>query len=542
MIGAALLAAGCAVGAESGGDAKAGAGKIPEAGALISPLVKSLPPPKFRKMSGGARMAISGVSDDVQRHVLQGIELLLAGWDFEAYRHFCAALEEDGQCLMAHWGVAVALAQPDPEIQAERAAAVLRMSELAKRKVGSELERGYVVCLMIFYRDGAATAAEAFRNLAKQFPNDPLPAVYAAILGRNGFDIYGAAKPNQERAERLLTDYLKRQPGNMVLLRTLAMIRAEGPSELLAKGLGSVRDLCGKAPEMPTCQHLLGHYEFRCGHFREAAEAFGRAVSMYDAWMKEGGIAAADCPERTMSEAYRCVALASAGEFDEALKAARALASVPVDPKRAGVPGTRMLMWEARSLPVRLLLARGKKGDAAAGLATLPKPGDPQLIPDKSDAKYYYQGLVALLEGRKALDEGKIDRAGKVAVALTAHGMLMAKRQPQVAAQGELSDWKRAIEALQVHAAALRGDIAMAGPKADRGSAYNWYLAAVDRQHPAAMLMPPAVLEPMRAKVGDYLRSAGRADKAAEVYQEALRDWPGNRRALDGLKALPKKK
>jgi len=257
--------------------------------------------------------------------------------------------------------------------------------------------------------------------------------------------------------------------------------------------------------------------------------------------MKEGGIASADCPERTASEAYRCVALAAGGEFDEALKAAKTLAKVPVDPKRAGAPGTRMLLWEARTLPARLLLARGKKGDAAAGLATLPKPGDSQLLAEKSDARYYYQGLVALLEGHKALDDGKIDRARQLANALAMHGTQMAKRQRQAAIQGEISDWTRAVEALQIQGIVLRADIAMAGPKADRGSAYNWYLAAAERQHPASMLMPPAVLGAMQVRVADYLRAAGRTDKAAETYQDTLRDHPGNLRALEGLKALEKK-
>jgi len=512
--------------------------KIPEASAVISPQVAKLPKPEFRKVSGWVKMAISGASNDVQCHVLQGMELLLAGWDFEAYRHFCAALEVDGECLMAHWGVAVALAQPNPEMQPERDAAVLRMAELAKRKVGTELERGYVVCLMIFYRDGAGASAEAFRNLSKQFPNDPLPAVYAAILGRNGYGFYGTPKPNQERAERMLEGWLKRQPENLIVRHTLAMIRAEAPAEVLAKGLGDVLALCGKSPEMPTYQHLLGHYEYRCGHFHEAAEVFGRAVALYDAWMKHDGVSAADCPERTISESYRCVALAAEGKFDEALTAAKVLAKVPVDPKRAGAPGTRALLWEARSLPARLLLARRHKGDAKAGLATLPKPGDPQLLPEKSDARYDYQGLVALLEGYNALDEGDLDRARKLAAALAMHGAQMAKRQRQATAQGEIADWGRAIEALQIQGTAFRGDISMAGPKADRGSAYNWYLAAAERQHPAAMLMPPAVLEPMRVRVGDYLRAVGRTEKAAETYNDVLREWPGNLRALQGLKAL----
>ena len=100
---------------------------------------------------------------------------------------------------------------------------------------------------------------------------------------------------------------------------------------------------------------------------------------------------------------------------------------------------------------------------------------------------------------------------------------------------GELVHWRRALPALQVLAAELRGDIAMAGPKKDRGSAYNWYLAAHDRQEYGALMMPPAVLVPMRVRVGDYLRDVGRVDDAEAAYREALEKWPKNQWSLKAL-------
>ena len=44
--------------------------------------------------------------------------------------------------------------------------------------------------------------------------------------------------------------------------------------------------------------------------------------------------------------------------------------------------------------------------------------------------------------------------------------------------------WNRAFRALEVLASDLRGRLAMAGPKDRRGTAYNWFASAADRQRP----------------------------------------------------------
>jgi tetratricopeptide (TPR) repeat protein len=510
--------------------------KVPEADKVIAPMVAKLPAPQMHKISGGVKIAISAASEKAQQHVLQGIELVFAGWDFEAYRHFCAALKEDPECLMAHWGTAIALAQGDHEFIEQREAAIDRMVALGKEKNGSEIERGCVYCLLLFYQNGSQPAASAFRKLSEQFPNAPLPAVMAAILGRTGFDDFGDPTPEQQRSETILRGWMARQPDNLLVVHSYLSIRAEAPS--LKKDLEMARDLSRRVPTMPGFRHLLGHYEWRCGNFREAAASFGHAASAYDSWMRSEELTPADCPGWVRAEVYRSVALASAGDYDSALAAASSLGKVSLDVERVGAPGSRLLMWEARTLGARLLLARRAAGDAAAGLKTLPKPGSPELQIEKSDARYYYQGLATVLEGRMALEKGNLERASELSGALTMHGNQMAGLREKVTANGEVSHWRRALPALQAMAAELRGDIAMAGPKKDRGSAYNWFLAADDRQEPGTEMMPPAVLVPMRARVGDYLLDAGRPEDAEKAYREALELWPGNQWSLRGLKGV----
>ena len=135
------------------------------------------------------------------------------------------------------------------------------------------------------------------------------------------------------------------------------MVRAEAPD--LKGDLELARKLCRLAPDYPPYFHLLGHYEFRCGEYARAASAFGRASLYYDQWMKASKVSITDCPEWVKSECYRTVALAASGDFETAYASAVSLSQIPLDAKRPSAPGSRMLLWEART--------SGAFADEAAG-------------------------------------------------------------------------------------------------------------------------------------------------------------------------------
>ena len=515
------------------------AGEMPGPEKLVSAVVAALPEPRTGDSPGGLRMAVTAATPEVQAHVLDGLSHLLAGWDFEAYRHFCAAVKADPECLMAHWGIGLALAEPGIEFGEQRVTAVERMAGLAKSGHGTELERGYAYGLVVFFREGAGAAGDVFRKLGLRYPNDTLAKLLGALFGRSGYDEFGDPTPDQERAEESVRGLLALQPGNPVLTYTLLMLRAEAPAT--DADLDQARDMCARVPGVPSYQHLLGHYEWRCGNHARAAVAFGRAAAMLEAWRKQEGMSVADCPDWVKTEAYRAVALASGGDFESALASARSLAAVPLDPKRPGAAGTRMLMWEAKTLPARLLLARHEPGDAAAALESLPKPKSEGAGSKDSSVRWYLQGLALVLETRKAIEAKDLGRARQVSELLTDHGSKMEDSRGQATEYGELSHWVRAFRGLEALAAEVRGDLALAGPVSGRGSAFNWYLAACDRQTRASMMMPPVVLLPERMRLGDMLMGEGKPDEAVEQYRTALKEWPRHLRTLERLKAALEK-
>lgn len=510
------------------------AADLPDVEAAIPAPVKALGKPAMMVFPGGIRMAVSAATEEAQTHVLQGLNHLHGGWEFEASRHFAAAMREDPECLLAHWGMIMTLLNPTPETGAARNAASERFLVLIEQGKGTELERGYAYGLVKYIEEGPAGAASAFRKVAAKFPNDLQAGVFAALFSRGGFDEAGDATPDQERAEKDLLTLVDNHPQSPVPLNALLFIRAERPD--LTDSLWLARRLNQMAPDYPPFMHLLGHYEWRCGHHGLAASAFGRASAFYQGWMKDQKATVADCPEWAKAECYRVVALVSKGDFETASAAARQVAATPLINDRPSSPGNRFLLWEAITLPARILIRRGLRGNASEAAQSLPKPDALKKFHDHCLAYWWIDGLRFALEARRLIDKGDLDGAREVLAALTQHGESMAATQAAAAAAGERSSWIRAFRALEVLASDMRGRLAMAGPADKQGPAYNWFSSAADRQLPATLLLPPMILTPMASHLGEYHLNAKQPAEAIEAYQRALAAFPNDMGSLTGLK------
>ena len=493
--------------------------EVPEVGKVISERLKDLPEPAPVPIPKGLMMAVTTSDPAAQKHVLDGLANLHGGWDFEAYRHFCAALKLDPDCLMAHWGVVVALINPEPDLLDERTAALQRMISLVDANVGTELEQSYAYGIALFFDKGSKAAADAFRKVSEKFPNDPQLKLLMAAFGRSGYDDNGKPNPDQEKSEALLDEMLIRDPDHPLYLYSYLTIRAEAPN--LRGDLARAQRLCQLAPNYPPFLHLLGHYELRNGNAARAAEAFARSAELYRGWMKESKLDHADCPGWVKAECYRAAALASKGDYANALAVAKAIAAIEITPERANSEGGQIVMWEGRTLAARLLMRRGLPGDAALALNTLPDPEKQKAYGKRTHAVWFYQGLACALEARKNLEEGKPEEARKITDALTLHGEQMGKTRAAASAAGERSSWARGYTALEIAASEMRGAMAMAGGKEAMVSAFNWYRAALDRQTPPTMLMPPIALLPMETRLAEYYMARGENKQAIDILVEA---------------------
>jgi hypothetical protein len=494
--------------------------------ACIPEPVSKLGPPSLFPFQKGLVTAISAANEKAQKHTLQGLNHLHGGWEFEAMRHFAVALREDPQCLMAHWGMAMSMLSPSPETHTQRLATISRMIELIKNGEGTEMERGYAYGLINYINEGPKGAAAAFRKVAGKFPRELQAEIFAAVFARTGYDEFGSATPDQADAEDRLLKLIKRSPYTATPIHALLMIRAEAPD--LATSIGLARQLCRMEPDYAPYHLVLGHYEWRCGELTKAAAAFGRAASLHLAWMQENKVAPADCEGWVRAECYHVVALASQGDFENALAAAEKIADTGLDASRPSAPGTKRLLWDAKTLPSRVLLRRAAPGDAALALARLPAPEEGAPFREKSLAHWWVDGMRIALEAHRLIEANERDKASEAINALSFHGQEMAKRPPVGYALGEQTEWRASFHALEMLAAELRGSLALAGPAAGQGSAFNWFRAAADRQKPSTVLNAPSLLTPMAMRLGDYHIIRNQGHQAVAAYGEALADFPGD--------------
>jgi len=507
--------------------------KIPDVEKAIPDPVKALGVPAMMSFKGGIRMAVTAATEKAQEHVNQGLNHLHGGWEFEASRHFAAAMREDPECLLAHWGMVMALLSPAPETGPAKNAATDRLLELIDNGNGSDLERGYAFGLVKYIEEGPSGAALAFHKVGTRFPNDVQSGVFNALFSRGGFDVLGNPTPDQEAAEAILRKLMEKYPTSPLPLHALLSIRADGRE--VKEFLPLARRLCQMVPDYPPYFHLLGHYEWRCGEHGRAASAFGRATTLFVNWMKEQNVTIADSPEWVKSESYRIVSLCSKGDFDTALAAAFQIAATPIPEKRPASPGARILRWEASTLPARVLMHRGLPGNAADALKSLPGPETTRKSRELSLSYWWIDGLRFSLEAQRLIDAGNFEEAKQVGEALTHFGESMSGTQGAATSGGERSAWNRSFRALEVLASETRGRIAMAGPAKDRGSAYNWFRSAADRQVPSTLLYPPLVLTPMVHRLGEYYLLVGKPLDAVVAYEEALELFPNDMRSLEGM-------
>jgi len=515
--------------AESAADGVA----VPEVESAIPPAVKALSDPVMIAFPDRFTMAVSAADAPVQERVIQGLRHLHGGWDFEASRHFEVAMRADPECLLAHWGMFMCLLSPGGESSHARAAVADRMLDLLVRGNGSALEQGYAKALMAQIRDGPAAAAAVFEGLSRQFPNDLQSALFAVLFGRDGYDEFDEAREGQRKAEARIARMMEANPSLPMLMNAALMIRAEAPEVSGAADLA--RQLGVLLPEYPPTHHLLGHFEWRCGRHQSARDAFATASALYQKWMDANTITLADAPEWLRSECYRIVCQVSTGEADAALDQAIELAKSPMPVGREASPGARMLMWEVRTLPARILIDRAADGDFRRAAESLPSREELAKLRPHSMCGWWIEALRLIAEGMAYTAEGKIDEARSALERVESHLAIMRSQQAESHRTGERSEWLRALEACRILEADLRARLAQAGPQSLRSSAFNWLSSAAGYQRHAVMLMPPAVLTNVPARLGDWCLAAGDLSGAEDAYLRALAMRPGDRKALEGL-------
>ena len=521
---------------------------------VIDPAVAALGTPKMRPGSVGIQMNVSSPSEKARAHVKQGFALVHAQWDFEAYRHFCAAIKEDKECLLAYCGVTLALAQPFNEYTKYKQAAVERMLDLmeadeAAMKSGKadrypKIEKQFSAAIATMVSKSPLDAGSIFLALGEEFPNLLQARVLGVFLTRGGYDLTGSATPAQLKAFEKAKKILLEHPENPLVLGFWVSLCAEAPnSEINLKKelLPVARKLVKLSPDMPSWWHAVGHLEWRAGNYLLAERAFTKAADIYAAWMEESGVSLNDCPGFVKAKCYLANTLYHRGDFVGAMKVAKEVRALKVDIKRPKSAGNNMLLWRGYSLPARLYMAHGADGDMNRGLQDLPSAADLKPFAEHPESPSlvgaYINALRVYMGCRKAIDDKAITAATSLhrktfrqymAALLTVAGG--AQRS------GDANAYFHARKCLTIYDKELAGMIRMNGAEATRVAAAGSFYSARDLQYIPTLMLPPMVVTPMQNRLGEYFLRMGKNTEAYEAFTEGHEKFPNSMGSLIGMK------
>lgn len=549
LMGVVGLLLGLGISAGNAQDKKKAAPKPFTIDQVIHPMVRDLPQPDFRDNIVSMPIMISSASPLARKHVQHGMAYIEAAWDFEAYRHFCAALKHDKDCLMAFWGIGLALLAPNNEFMSQRRVAVRRMVALMDARVrrdvegkqvpvASPMELDYCEALAVLYALRQGESRSAFKVLADKYPKNLHARCLWIYLLRDGYNEFGEPNPGQEQAVKLMQQIVNDNPKNVGVLSFWAMLHAEAPeatTKLRKEILPVVRKIERLAPDCPPYQHLLGHFEWRCGNHRLAEAALTKASSLYASHMKKHGLTYHNCDGWVRCQLYLATAMHSRGRFDEAIKLAKQVSKIHVSVDRLGSSGSNLVIWEGMTLPARLYLARGQEGDFAKAIETLPAKNAP-LLENEALVPYldYLEGLWQYLKTRQLVQEKNLTDGTNARKAMEVTLIRLASRRVEAMRASSASEFLRAFAGLEVYHAEARGQVALAGDATSQKIARSWFKSASEKQLRPLLLMPPVVASPMEVRLAEYYAKIGDSKRSAESYWKALQRRPNDLLALQG--------
>ena len=501
----------------------------------------------------GMQSRVSTSSPKAREHVRQGFALVHAQWNFQAYRHFSAALAIDPECIMAYAGVTLALIQPFNEYADCRRAAVLRMLDMndadkAGIKQGqkarfSASERGFVDAIAALVSQNPESASDMFLKVAIEDPRFIQAKMIAVFLNRGGYNV--ANEPSQKRLDALKETQrlMEEHPDNWMVMGFWLMLNAEAPFSVVnikEEILPHARYLTKKCPDIPTWQHALGHFEWRAGNYLLAERAFKRAIKLYEEWMQREGVELNDCEGYVKSKCYLANTLFQRDDFSGAMKVAMSLRALKPDPARPQSEGNQIILWRAFHLPARLYIARDDRENMALALESLP-PRE-EIEPFSNHPKFptlagvYIEALAAYIASRTAINDQMFEMANRLR-SERLRGLIkkLASVVDGAMMSADFTHYFNAGSSLAVYDMELAGLIAAAGDAGLRSTALNHFMSARDKQGVPSLMMPPLVLSPMENRIGDYYYSVGRHADAYEAYYQGLQRYPHNMASLTGV-------
>ncbi len=473
----------------------------------------ALPGPPRMTGIGTATIKITTKSPDAQKWFNQGLNLMHAFWDMEAYRAFREAAKLDPSCAMAYWGIYNALGQNAQEMAAERTEALKKAIELAP--TASEHEQYYLRAISLLAEQGKGRPAwiAEMEALIDKYPDDVEAKLILANSLSSAASSYlpnGRPRDGKMYGKAILQNLLKTHPEHAAVQHYWIHAAENGPRP--EEAIESAEKLTKLAPNSGHMLHMPGHIYYRLGMYEKARKAFLASLEFDERYMRENKVHPINNWNYTHNLDYLVATSAEEGRYTEAVKYAKALVDLPTDDDRQRSTGLGYIIYGGHTALVRVHMRFGMWDAAAAEI-------ERTQFKDKASLSAKYQaGILAYVKGMSAISKND-------AVAAEAQLQLLQKTADEMAnTRGpNASDWysSYAGRVLAVHVLDLRGSVA--GTKGSNDEAVKILTEAAEREQNLGYWEPPHYTRPVHESLAEIYIRVGKYDEAVVAYQKLLK-------------------
>jgi hypothetical protein len=405
---------------------------------------------------------------------------------------------------MAHWGIAISyyhqLWQPPlPAGTLQQGRAELERAQ--QIGTGNTKEKEYLAAASLLFTQGGDTYAlhaaryrDAMAAVAQHYPGDAESQIFYALALLATANPQDKTHQNQKAAAQILEPLQHKYPQHPGV--THYLIHAYDNAELAAQGLQAAREYSQIAPSAPHALHMPSHIFTRLGMWNDSIRSNQAARA---AAHQQG-----DVGEELHSMDYLVYASLQEGRDADAatvLKDLRGIGPLPA--------GEFKVDYAVTAMPVRYAVERKQWNDATRCAA--PADAPPQ--------------VAALAAWARALGHA---RSGD-ATAAGAELQSLQRMMEQLRASGN-QYWASQV---QIQTEEASSWIALAEHKPEEATTLMKRAADEEDAVEKLPVMPGPVV-PAREQLGDLLEQLGHPEAALGEYENALRDSPARRGALQG--------
>jgi hypothetical protein len=448
---------------------------------------------------------------------------LLHSFEYEdAEKVFARVIEEDPDCAMAYWGVAMsnfhALWAMNVQLDLEKGAKAVALARSLENK--SEKESDYIEAIGAFYDDyekldhktRSVKFEKAMEALYQKYSNEKEAAIFYALALNATADPTDKSYKNQRRAGEILNNIYPKYPNHPGVAHYI--IHTFDYPELAELGLPAARAYADIAPASAHAQHMPSHIFTRLGLWEESEKSNLKSIEAARCYAANVGMKG-HWEEELHGMDYLVYAYLQSGQDKKAKEQIDLLKSYS---ELSAVNGKSAYVFAAT--PARYVVERKQWADAAR--LNIPERFPWEKFPWEKSIIHFSRLLGSI-------------QTNQVNLAMKELAQLKAL-------QRKLADKNETYKANQVQIQVNSGEAWIKLKQGQKDEAIRLMTLAADMEdatgkHPVT----PGEVVPARELLGDLLIQAGEPEKALLAYESNLKSHPNRRNGLHGAALAARK-